>query len=593
MDIGGGNHCYIPCQYFLYALKIRQFVSLLGSYMAVYEEVSNNMSPADFEAMIVSGTSTEPAILSLDSYSRDNFFKVFRDKSGRLGAKNIINTNEITGVKKYRTADDFAKSLILAALPVPNASSENLGSLILEFSKRKEIYDYLGNRYMSCIPYMFSAPDGDGMMLRILSSLGWEGKIDELLGNDSSADSIAWNDIERAFLLRPSREPGNGQYVLIPVHYSVSLGKYVFIRKGLLDTPDSLEKISGLVSGIWPGMSIWSRDGQFFFESSTRAVVTGPAVTGGTNRIFYGAPGTGKSYRVHGEMSADAEKVVTVFHPDTQHNDFVGALKPGMEKDEHGDSVVTYRFRPGPFTRALILAISHPDRKVCLIIEEINRASAAAVFGELFQLLDRNPDGESTYSINATDPDMLEYINSELGARGCTPLEKLRIPANLSLLATMNSSDQAVMPLDTAFKRRWNFEYLPIDFSNPQIPQTGIVFTTRSGKYSVSWPDFAQIINDTLVECDIAEDRLIGPFFLNEKELETEEKAKAALGGKLFIYLWDDVLRHLGHQKMFSSAYRTFGNLSAAFRNDKAVFSAVVEEQLEAAGTGAPQDDAS
>lgn len=92
----------------------------------------------------------------------------------------------------------------------------------------------------------------------------------------------------------------------------------------------------------------------------------------------------------------------------------------------------TCSFRPGPFTCALILAIARPDRKVCLIIEEINRASAAAVFGELFQLLDREPDGTSTYSINATDPDMIEYINTELGTMGCTPVDSLRIRQHVS-----------------------------------------------------------------------------------------------------------------------------------------------------------------
>lgn len=598
METGSGYHCYIPCQYLMYMLKIGPFVRLLDNYISVFEEIKKNMFPAEFEAMIESGTSNEKALVSLDIYSRSNFFWAFKDPRTRLEAKNLINTSSKTGKKSYRQSDDFVKSVLLASLPVPNVSSETLGTLILDLVRSQETYDYLQRRYMPSLPYMFSAPDGDELLFRIMTTIGWSGQFEPLLGTDPDAEFVSWNDIDRAFLLRPSREPGNALYVQNPVHFSVPLEKYIFIRKGLLDTPDSLEKISVLVSGLWLGMSIRNREGKFFFESSTRASVSGPRVTGGTNRIFYGAPGTGKSYRVHGEMSDGAEKIVTVFHPDTQHNDFVGALKPKMEKDEQGESSITYSFRPGPFTCALILAIARPDRKVCLIIEEINRASAAAVFGELFQLLDREPDGTSTYSINATDPDMIEYINTELGTMGCTPVDSLRIPSNMSLLATMNSSDQAVMPLDTAFKRRWNFEYLPIDLSKPEIPQTEIIFTTNSGKYSVLWRDFAQIINDTLVECEIAEDRLIGPFFLDSKELENGEAAKAALGGKLFIYLWDDVLRHVGHQKIFASTFRTFGNLSAAFRNDMAVFSTAVENRLEGVGTPVemhrdPQDVAS
>ncbi|MDC9597934.1 AAA family ATPase [Xenorhabdus anantnagensis] len=585
MDIrANGNHCYLPCHYFLYALKMRPFMNLLNSYMNIFAEVSSTISAADFDNMIVNGTPTRQEISSLDTYSRENFLKLFKDKHERLEAKNIINSDQNKG-KKYRTIEDFVISIILKTLPVPDNSSILLGKIIYMFSNQKEEYEYLSGRYSSCIPYLFSAPDGDGLLLRILSSLGWEGKIDSLLGNDTNAEFIDWGGIGRALLLRPRALSGNEQYVETPVHYSVLLEKYVFIKKGLLDTAESLDKISGLVSAIWSGMSIRKKDGLFFFESSARSVATGPAVTGGTNRIFYGAPGTGKSHRVHEYMSADAEKVVTVFHADTQHNDFTGALKPKTDRNDTGAAVITYQFRPGPFTSSLILAKSRPDRPVCLIIEEINRASAAAVFGELFQLLDRNANGESTYRIDATDPDMLDYINSELISLGCPVLDKLEIPSNLSLLATMNSSDQAVMPLDTAFKRRWSFEYLPIDFSNPDIPQTDITLTTQTGKYVVRWPDFAKVINETLVECDIAEDRLIGPFFLNANELAGGEKTKASLNGKLFIYLWDDLLRHFGHQKLFSYKYKTFGHLSAAFSNDEAVFCSSVEAKLEAAGT--------
>lgn len=579
-----GYHCYIPSHYILYALKLRPFMALINAYMNVFGALVSQYDASDIDNIIKTRDETPDAIAALDPYSRENFFKVFGDSDNRLGAKSIINDDKTKG-KKLRGMDDFIISIILKTLPVPDSNSSLLGRLVYSISGNADVSRLLSRKYDPAIPHMFRAADGDDLLSRIITSLGWIGRLDSLLGEDPDAEFIGWGELDRVFLLRKTVEPGHGSYVRPPVHYSVSLGKYVFIKKGLLDTSESIEKISELVSGLWAGMSIRNRNSQFFFESSTRAALSGPRVTGGTNIIFYGAPGTGKSYRVHNEMSASAEKIVTVFHPDTQYTDFVGALKPAMEADGHGGSVITYRFRPGPFSRALIQAVARPDRKVCLIIEEINRASAAAVFGELFQLLDRNLDGESTYSINAMDPDMLGYINTELGTRGCAPIERLRIPANLTLLATMNSSDQAVMPMDTAFKRRWSFDYLPIDFSKPEIPQTTIVLATQAGKYSVSWPVLAGIINDTLIGCDIAEDRLVGPFFLGEKELETPEKAKAALGGKLFIYLWDDVLRHIGHQKIFASAYRTFGNLSAAFRNDMAVFSPAVEEKLKEKGT--------
>jgi 5-methylcytosine-specific restriction protein B len=302
----------------------------------------------------------------------------------------------------------------------------------------------------------------------------------------------------------------------------------------------------------------------------------------GRNIIYYGAPGTGKSHIIN-EQTASYKKITTVFHPDTQYSDFVGSLKPKMEKDPSDPSKrqITYQFRPGPFSKALIAAILNDSEHVFLVIEEINRAPAAAVFGELFQLLDRY-NGASKYEIDAADPDMLDYINNQLPDDKV--IKKLSIPANLSLLATMNSSDQAVMPMDAAFKRRWSFKYIRIDFDNVDVPSNKFRIVTVHGTYDISWSDFAQIINKTLIECRVAEDRLLGPFFLIEDEMADIEATKDTLSGKLFVYLWDDVLRHLGHEHLFSPAYKTFGDLSNAFHEDKAVFNSSIEEAIKSRG---------
>ena len=174
------------------------------------------------------------------------------------------------------------------------------------------------------------------------------------------------------------------------------------------------------------------------------------------NVIFFGAPGTGKSYFAKSYAGADhIERVV--FFADYQNSDLVGYLQP--QPDEiHG---ATYKFEKGPLIKALNAAFSRPDRPVVLLIEEINRGNAPAIFGELFQLLDRNNSGESQYSVGASSSVLkeLEHIQE------ITETRQIWLPNNLFVVGTMNSSDQGVFPLDTAFKRRFSFKYLPIDYS--------------------------------------------------------------------------------------------------------------------------------
>ncbi len=300
------------------------------------------------------------------------------------------------------------------------------------------------------------------------------------------------------------------------------------------------------------------------------------------NKIFYGAPGVGKSYQIDQLCNSD-NSIRTVFHPDSQYSDFTGCLKPKMS----GASVV-YEFRPGPFTLAFIKASLAPDQMFYLVIEEINRASSAAVFGELFQLLDRSASGESCYEVTLSDPDMVAFINDK------TPNtlngNNIKIPANLSLFATMNSSDQAVMPMDTAFKRRWKFEYLPIDFSecphgNIAIPMAG------QAPIVTTWKNLAESINEILEGEDIPEDRLLGPWFLNASELNNLAASANALRGKLLLYLWDDVLRHGDKGLIFADGIMSYGNLIKNLKSGNNIFSSQLEGILMAKEPEASQQD--
>lgn len=274
------------------------------------------------------------------------------------------------------------------------------------------------------------------------------------------------------------------------------------------------------------------------------------------NRILFGAPGTGKSYSINEDKDkllldgGEYERVT--FHPDYSYANFIGTYKPVPCKDSDGKDAITYKYIPGPFMRTYVKALNNSRtndiRPFLLIIEEINRANVAAVFGEVFQLLDRDDNNVSQYPVQASE-DIKKYLAYELGGEPNDYLE-LIIPDNMFLWATMNSADQGVYPMDTAFKRRWDFKYLGIDKNDSDI--RGKVVTVGTGSYarSVEWNELRKAINNTLSSYKINEDKLLGPYFLSKKivvpssgnEINTEIFIEA-FKNKVLMYLFDDAAK--------------------------------------------------
>lgn len=248
------------------------------------------------------------------------------------------------------------------------------------------------------------------------------------------------------------------------------------------------------------------------------------------NRILFGAPGTGKSYQLKEDVKSsglpeDQVERVT-FHPEYSYFDFVGAYKPKM-KDER----IVYGFVPGPFVRTLKKALLNKEKTYLLIIEEINRARVAAVFGDMFQLLDRDETGASEYGINPSE-ELKEYLEKE--GIELREIEKIRIPGNMNIWATMNSADQGVYPMDTAFKRRWNFEYTGIDKGEDKV----------KGEFADDWKALRKHVNELLQVAGINEDKQMGPFFLKGTELQDEDSFVAAVKNKVLMYLFEDAAKH-------------------------------------------------
>lgn len=337
----------------------------------------------------------------------------------------------------------------------------------------------------------------------------------------------------------------------------------------------------------------------------------------GYNKIYYGIPGCGKSYHVENKVLKDVNKkdnvFRTTFYLDYSNSDFIGQIYPHVE-----DEKVTYEPIPGPFTKALERALS-TDEMVYLVIEEINRGNAAAIFGDTFQLLDRlkkdNPDGrlvgDSEYPIsNAFIEGYFDKRNKDIEKSGGVNKIKFTkgriiIPHNLTILAAMNTSDQNVFPLDTAFKRRWDREKVVTEWS-----KVGDIKKMYIPCSSITWEQFATTINNKMLQesqsgdVAISEDKQMGPYFIHENMLSKVENTGTnddliAFVSNVLDYLYNDVTK-FDHSILFDKNIISYDMLYEKMRvydqtgNDlfEGIFKDSVEKALvDVSVIEEPQDD--
>lgn len=310
--------------------------------------------------------------------------------------------------------------------------------------------------------------------------------------------------------------------------------------------------------------------------------------------IYYGVPGSGKSHKIDEITKGvpDEQKMRVVFHPEYTNADFVGQIVPRV------DDGVDYRFKAGPFSRILKRAYQNIDKPFYLIIEEINRGNASAIFGDLFQLLDRDESGYSKYSVENLD--INSYIRSKdnlyndkevpstvkVGDTEWTEITGIRLPPNLSILATMNTSDQNVFALDNAFQRRWDMELVENKFliSNESSEdekekakkQASAIIELPQANLTYTWQQFQSIINSIIseksnsTELSSMEDKRLGCWFVKACEYESENKekkfgiSKKIFANKVLKYLWDDAFKFC-HQEIFLAEIFDFENLQNIF----------------------------
>lgn len=322
--------------------------------------------------------------------------------------------------------------------------------------------------------------------------------------------------------------------------------------------------------------------------------------------IYYGAPGTGKSFTID-DMTDDENSVRTTFHPDSDYASFVGAYKPTMEdvpisatyqtkEGSYGEYLtktekhpgterkIVYKYVPQAFLKAYVAAWSDLDNPHYLVIEEINRGNCAQIFGDLFQLLDRNSHASSSYAIHADD-DIRQFLATDNKGFGNLSEEQkqaiadfvlikdngkrnvigpkilsgelLLLPPNLRIWATMNTSDQSLFPIDSAFKRRWNWKYMPIEYHPiDKKTQQPIDWKFQIGDNIYSWGQFLSKINPEIYTLTESSDKQMGYFFA-KADNATGIISEDIFLNKVLFYLWTDV-------------FKDFDVSSELFKNKKA-----------------------
>ena len=272
--------------------------------------------------------------------------------------------------------------------------------------------------------------------------------------------------------------------------------------------------------------------------------------------IYFGAPGTGKSFKVEKEGNED-DRIRTTFHPDTDYSSFVGCYKP--MQDEEDSKKIVYKFEGQCFAKAYVEAWKRlvareegENINYTLVIEEINRGNCAQIFGDIFQLLDRDEDGFSQYGIQP-DEDLTSYLREEFesldihdrlteyGYPKIAEGTEMKLPPNLSIIATMNTSDQSLFPIDSAFKRRWDWEYIPIQYEPKDEDGNRISNKIDIEGRIYEWGKFIKAVNERIYDLTKSEDKELGYFFV--RPAKGENITTQRFVSKVIFYLWSDIYK--------------------------------------------------
>lgn len=525
----GVLNIYLPNQWFYIASYFTDFYRELLKYKRCALKVASKERLKNLNGAILTD-SEQNAVkeLDIDEQSQEYLIKFITDYSWWYGAKTIDR-------------GDFFVSPILNSAKLVNASQSFVADLCAFLADKEDLVKVIMSGYTpseTLIKKELVRQKAAATFMKKAMQLTLEKDLDlnRLAALNKYEKTSKQLKINGFFLGRDKNQPPTRiDDIYEDVSWMYDSVNYVLYLEW---TPDMMEKrFFPVYNEAYNGMLKMEKDsnGEYVLYEYIVSLSGNTFEKGPLQKIYYGAPGTGKSHTINEITEQQPKENVfrTTFHPDSDYSTFVGCYKPRMEDDK-----IKYDFSPQSFTDAYVKAWQNPDIQVYLVIEEINRGNCAQIFGDLFQLLDRN-NGVSEYPINA-DADLRQYLEKKdvLGA-GHEGIAngKLKLPANLNILATMNTSDQSLFPMDSAFKRRWSWQCVPIDYNN--VDSSKFIITIGDNQYK--WTTFLESVNKRIVKATDSEDKQMGNFFVNGNVDERQ------FIDKVMFYLWNDICKEEFH----------------------------------------------
>lgn len=341
------------------------------------------------------------------------------------------------------------------------------------------------------------------------------------------------------------------------IYLITDVEEYIKVRQIIKDS-DVYREYKAKCKATNPNSGLASDQGMTNYEKFliylSQAEKKEKRITGADNILLYGVPGVGKSHEIQEKYCDDVTRMErVVFHPDYTYSDFVGQILPRVEQGQ-----LKYVFTAGPFTKMLKKAWDNPGKEYYLIIEEINRGNAPAIFGEIFQLLDRKTEDSHKYDPSEYGESEYAIFNYDVSTEVFGKEEhEIRIPSNMWILATMNTSDQNVFTLDTAFQRRWSMHHMKNSVMSAEHAEANIEGS------QIKWGFFASVINDMVVQINqdrvSSEDKRLGAYFVKRSELTVDKFPE-----KVLKYLWDDAFK-MEKEAVFDERFQSLEEVIEAY----------------------------